>query len=280
MPHEISIEESYDDFPHMTQAAAPRMCAVGEQGQRCLTRHEAQHNRTATEMARRLGTHRPGRAPGTGFVQSRPVRDVLERLGVLPDVAADLTRRQLIRYDEPHRRYHTGEHLEEVLAEVARLLPTVESADGHAVTLAAWFHDAVYDPGSPSGSDEEASAALAVTELGGVGVPRELVREVARLVLVTIGHEIGSGDGSADVLVDADLAILAAPLDRYRRYVADVRAEYAAVDEPSWRLGRGAVLERFLADPVLFRTGTDVADRRLRARANMAAELSTLRSTD
>ena len=36
------------------------------------------------------------------------------------------------------------------------------------------------------------------------------------------------------------------------------------------------MLERFLADPVLFRTGADAADRRRRARANMAAELATL----
>ena len=55
--------------------------------------------------------------------------------------------------------------------------------------------------------------------------------EVVRLVLLTAGHEVEPGDRNGAVLVDADLSILGAPPERYARYAADVRAEYAHVDD-------------------------------------------------
>ena len=44
-----------------------------------------------------------------------------------------------------------------------------EADDIDAVRLAAWFHDAVYEPGA---DNEEASAALAAAVLSEGGVPR------------------------------------------------------------------------------------------------------------
>ena len=53
------------------------------------------------------------------------------------------------RYAEPARRYHTVAHLGAVLTEVAGLAgaePPLAPRVRHQVVLAAWFHDAVYDP--------------------------------------------------------------------------------------------------------------------------------------
>jgi len=71
--------------------------------------------------------------------------------GILADLEA--------RHAEPHRRYHTLEHVTEVLAEVDRL----SGSSDDAVVLAAWFHDAVYDVHAPSGGSEAASADLAAS---------------------------------------------------------------------------------------------------------------------
>ncbi|MFE3454781.1 hypothetical protein ACFXJ8_38250 [Nonomuraea sp. NPDC059194] len=89
------------------------------------------------------------------------------------------------RWAEPHRRYHTLDHLRAVLDAIDRLAPVADDPD--AVRLAAWFHDAVYD--GKAGSDEERSAQLAQSRLARCGVPGERVAEVARLVRLTATHD-------------------------------------------------------------------------------------------
>ena len=92
----------------------------------------------------------------------------------------------LARWDEPHRHYHTRAHLRAVL-------DAVDAAATHAarpdlVRLAAWWHDAVYDPRAAGDANERDSATLAERTLGGLGVPAPAATEVARLVLVTADH--------------------------------------------------------------------------------------------
>ena len=205
--------------------------------------------------------------------EGRPLTDLAGRFAARTGsgAAADAL---LARYAEPHRRYHTVEHLGEVLAWVDELAPL--AADPVAVELAAWYHDAVYDAAAPAGDSERRSADLAAADLTALGQPPPLVAEVRRLVLLTAGHDVGADDRDGAVLADADLSILGSEPDRYARYVADVRAEYAHVPDEAWATGRTAVLVGFAARPRLFRT--DVAQERLggRARANLTWELDRL----
>jgi predicted metal-dependent HD superfamily phosphohydrolase len=171
------------------------------------------------------------------------------------------------RYAEAHRRYHTEEHLDEVLAAVAELADLAD--DRRAVELAALFHDAIYDPRASGGANERASAELAV-ELGAG-------QEVARLVLLTATHEVEPGDRNGAVLCDADLGILGSAPERYARYAADVRTEYAHVDDDGWRAGRGALLRGLLARPRLFRTDRFHERLDAAARRNLRWELDVTR---
>lgn len=185
------------------------------------------------------------------------------------------------RHAEPHRRYHTDEHVSEVLAEVERLLPAEPAADAEAVVLAARYHDAIYDVRAGGGASEDASARLAAVDVRSAGGSAALAAEVARLVRLTAGHDVDPSDRSGAVLVDADLWILSAPPERYDRYVADVRAEYAHVPDDVWRTGRGQVLDRFLAaaaGAALYTAGpeADRRDRRARAVANLGRERQSL----
>src|SRR6185369_9312194 len=143
------------------------------------------------------------------------------------------------------RRYHTVEHLIAMLEIIDGNAALAD--DPLAVRLAAWFHDAVYDP--RAGDNEERSAAL----VAGAGLPDHLADEVVRLVLLTKDHAAGTTDHNGSLLCDADLAILAGPPDRYARYAAAVREEYAFVPEELFRVGRATVLRSLLDLPVLFR---------------------------
>jgi predicted metal-dependent HD superfamily phosphohydrolase len=180
--------------------------------------------------------------------------------------------RLLVRWSEPHRRYHTPDHLAAVLAVVDRHQGLARDVD--AVRLAAWYHDAVYDP--TAGDNEERSAALAEAELSGTAAA-DKVAETARLVRLTAGHVVAPGDADGALLADADLAILAAAPADYDRYAKAIRAEYAHVPDDAFRAGRAAVLEALAKLPTLYRTVPQRVEWDARARANLARELGTLR---
>jgi predicted metal-dependent HD superfamily phosphohydrolase len=182
------------------------------------------------------------------------------------------------RYAEPHRRYHTGAHVQAVLRDVAVLaaelgLPAEERA---VLALAAGAHDVVYD--GRAGEDERRSASWARDWLTRAGVGPGPVGRVEELVLATAGHAAPAHDLAAWVLLDADLAILGAEPAAYDRYRAAVRQEYAAVDEPSWRAGRTAVMSKLLARDQLYRTEAGRRRWDAPARANIARELDSLRA--
>jgi predicted metal-dependent HD superfamily phosphohydrolase len=197
--------------------------------------------------------------------------DLLERwnatLPEQPEIGKDLLR----RYAEPHRRYHTADHLRHVLAMIDEL---ADDQDLFLVRLAAWFHDSVYAIPAGQVSNEEASARLALRTLGRVGLEQEDLNQVARLVRLTETHVPGARDPEGELLCDADLAILAAEPEAYERYVAQIREEYGAVPEQDFLAGRLAILTE-LADREIFRTAKG---RRLteRARVNLAAEMESL----
>jgi predicted metal-dependent HD superfamily phosphohydrolase len=183
-------------------------------------------------------------------------------------LGADLT----ARYGEPHRRYHDLGHLAAVLDLVDELAAHADDAD--AVRLAAWFHDAVYDP--ERGDNEERSARLAERMLTDTDLDAGVVREVARLVRLTATHAPGPDDRNGEVLCDADLAVLAAEPAAYAAYAAAVREEYGFVPDDVFARGRADVLRGLLDLPVMFRT-PEARDRfEGRARHNVTTELTLL----
>ena len=109
-------------------------------------------------------------------------------------------------------------------------------------------------------------------------VPDERVDEVARLVLLTAGHSPEPGDANGAVLCDADLAVLAGPPDAYAAYASAVREEYGHLSDEEFTAGRIAVLEHLLALPLLYRLPAVADVWTPRARANLTAELTLLRS--
>jgi predicted metal-dependent HD superfamily phosphohydrolase len=181
----------------------------------------------------------------------------------LPD-RPDLRDRLLEAY-ATGRGYHDVRHLTEVLDRIAEL----GEASNTRVVLAAWYHDAVYDDQAEA---EERSAQLAERELDGPEAA-----EVARLVRLTKAHRPAAGDRNGEVLCDADLAILAAPRDRYEEYVAGVRREYAMYDDATFARGRLAVLRALLSKTNLFHTPYAREHWEQAARQNVESEIEHLR---
>ena len=197
--------------------------------------------------------------------------------GAAAATGADLLR----RWDEPHRRYHTTQHLVEMFWALEELeeVGEVSGRDAALGRLAAWFHDAVYavaDGSAGPGAGEAASAALARSVLPRLGVGAGDVATVVRLVTDTLAHEVGEGSGLRAAFQDADLWVLGARPARFDAYCAQVREEYAAVPDPAYRAGRRAVLEPFLTRPHVYATAHGRTQWEPGARANLARELARL----
>lgn len=187
------------------------------------------------------------------------------------------------RYREPHRHHHTLQHIQDVLRTVDLLLQQ-HAAQTHplddeatsALKFAAWLHDVIYDP---QGHDNEAASARdARGRLARLQVAPAIIEQTARLIELTASHSVPGDDLPGQVLIDADLAILGADSDAYERYAAGIRAEYAHLDEGTYRAGRAEVLQRFLDRPVLFNTEVAREHFEVGARRNLRHELDRLRA--
>jgi predicted metal-dependent HD superfamily phosphohydrolase len=194
---------------------------------------------------------------------------LLEPFGATPSEIYAVFDELVTRYSEPARHYHTLEHLAEMFRVAGRLSPDVRNFTD--VQLAIWFHDAIYDP---TRSDNEAmSAELAETQLDLLRVPDAQRDRVTDLILAT-QHETEPTTPDAQVLLDADLAILGAAGARYDRYAHDIRREYAHVPEEDYRRGRTAVLRKFLARKTIYHTSRMLAAGEATARANIEREIA------
>lgn len=157
--------------------------------------------------------------------------------------------RLVAAYSEPHRHYHTLQHLRECFAhfEAARQLAQRPAE----IALALWFHDAVYD--ARRDDNEKRSADWARRSARDAGLPAEVAQRVHALVMETRHRDVPA-DPDARLLVDIDLAILGAPPQRFEESDMQIRREYAHVPEPDFRQGRCRVLQSFLDRPAIYGT--------------------------
>jgi predicted metal-dependent HD superfamily phosphohydrolase len=175
-------------------------------------------------------------------------------------------------YDEPHRAYHELRHI----AAMLRGLSAQAGQGSDALVLAILFHDVIYDP---TRNDNEAESALrAQRVLTALGVSPALTKRVSELVLATAHFATASRetDPETALLLDLDLAILAATPADYDAYCKAIRHEYKHVPDDAFAAGRKRVLAHFIALRPLFLTPA-LADRwDAAARENLAGELARL----
>ncbi len=176
-------------------------------------------------------------------------------------------------YGEPHRRYHGLQHIADCLDELAAV-PDLETEARLRLAYAIWWHDAVYDPTRQD--NEAASADLARRDLEALGESTETCAEVARLIALTAGHQVGDDDPAGALLVSIDLAILGRPPEAYDAYARDIRAEYAHVPDAFFRPGRASVLKRMLESSPLYPDPIYRTRLEDQARANLTREIAAL----
>jgi len=154
------------------------------------------------------------------------------------------------QWSEPHRHYHTLEHLNHCLwhLEQDKWGSFLTDKDRSLLSAALWFHDFYYDP--KASDNEERSASFAKKSLEHLGIEPDTVLKVTELIL---GTKIGSNpiidSDLQNWMNDIDLSILGTDVDYFDRYSKQIRLEYSHVDDSKYRDGRSICMRHILYTP-------------------------------
>jgi len=196
------------------------------------------------------------------------------------DTAVEAVGEELLgRWAEPARHYHTTTHLVEMFGALEELEDANEIDDRQCsvARLAAWFHDAIYNPAASPGSNEADSAVLARKLLEQLGFAGDDIQAIDRLIRLTARHDAEAAEPLDAAFHDADLWILSAPPERFDGYCDQIREEYSIVPGPEYRQRRAAILGPLMHRDRIYRTARALHGWETPARINLGRELSRLR---
>lgn len=170
-------------------------------------------------------------------------------------------------YGEKQRAYHSVQHLYECL----RLHQSIQSElnDPSAVALALWFHDAIYNPQAP---DNELKSAELFEQLMAQDLLPDTLAKIKRWILATQKHAL-TDETDLQFLLDIDLAILAAPPERFIQYEQQIQQEYAWVEPEVYSIKRKEVLMHFYQSEPLYQTAYFQKNFELNAKQNLKSTL-------
>ncbi|ENX59916.1 MULTISPECIES: hypothetical protein [Acinetobacter] len=151
-------------------------------------------------------------------------------------------------YSEKQRAYHTLQHLYECLVLVDSI--RADLIDAHAVELALWFHDAVYNP---QAKDNELKSAELFEQYLAQDLSIDIVQKIKQWIIATQKHE-STNELDLQFLLDIDLAILASSSERFEEYEQQIKQEYAWVDPDVYAIKRKEVLAHFYQTESLYQT--------------------------
>ncbi len=176
------------------------------------------------------------------------------------------------RYSEPHRAYHTIQHLRHGLDTFELVWPL--SICHNVVELAIWYHDAVYN--TEAKDNEKRSAALAVEMVKKASLPDSFGQLVYNLIMATDPSAGVPNDPDARFIRDIDLSILGQPKKIFDEYDGQIRKEYEWVPEDVFFAERSKILDSFLRHPPIYLTQFFRDKYEPQARRNLARSLARM----
>ncbi|MCW8876517.1 MAG: hypothetical protein OQK04_18780 [Kangiellaceae bacterium] len=175
-------------------------------------------------------------------------------------------------YSELHRFYHNLNHIAHFFNE----LDSCGSISNETL-LAVWYHDLVYRPGAKN--NERKSADQAKLALNKLGLSRNSIERVDFLIMATESHLPGLGDKELNIFLDADMAILGSPPEKYQEYLRKIRMEYSKIPNFLFNRGRSQFLRSVIQQDCIFLSEYFREKYELAARENIKSELHTLRNS-
>jgi predicted metal-dependent HD superfamily phosphohydrolase len=176
--------------------------------------------------------------------------NALTELGLHPEKSKQCFESVMSNYKGSNRHYHTIRHIGIMLGELSQFRLT--SHDEAIVVLSIIFHDVIYNPILKN--NEEKSAVFATSVLQELGLSKQIINEISRLILLTKKHECEPNDKLGNILLDLDLSILSTPSLLYKWYTESIRKEYFMYPDFIYKPGRKKVIQSFLKRERIFKT--------------------------
>ncbi|MEM6252111.1 MAG: hypothetical protein AAF821_04235 [Cyanobacteria bacterium P01_D01_bin.156] len=173
-------------------------------------------------------------------------------LGIISAAAIEKEFERLtMAYGEPHRAYHTSQHIHECLTLLDELLEKCKPPDLLSLEMALWYHDLVHLPQSSKNESESMAQAAIFLRDNDVSTPS--IKTITRLIMATRHFsDFGATTGLEKWMVDIDLGILGAPTKRFLQYEQQIREEYSWLSPDVYNSERRRVLITFLERPRLY----------------------------
>ena len=187
------------------------------------------------------------------------------------ELAQELWSEIEIHYNSPGRHYHTLKHLECMLEQCSAILKNITKRD--AFLFGLFYHDIIYDPLKQT--NEALSAAFAEKRMGSFSADKDMINSCKNFILATKTHEPCTDD-DINYFTDADLSVLGKEWESYAVYCSNIRREYSAYDDDTYKSGRKRVLHHFLKMKHIFKTAHFYNKFEKQAIANLKNELAGL----
>lgn len=179
------------------------------------------------------------------------------------------------RYAEQHRHYHNLSHIAYLYSLCDQYLNKISNPA--IMGFAILYHDIIFD--TYRQNNEEESAELAAQHLKQLNVKPAVIESVKEFIIATKDHQVPENfalKNDLSLLLDFDMAILAAEPATYKLYSEKIRQEYAKYPDDVYKEGRKQALQKVLASPKIFVTNDFLTTMEETARQNIRGEIAQL----
>ena len=208
--------------------------------------------------------------------------DAMQEIGAsAPVPLLEAEARDLIsRWNAKGRILHNTRHLIKTLARIDEIASTAHDPD--VLRVALWYQGAVLNRSFDvfqrgTNSDEQEFSALyhARSRMETLGLSEDVISRVQELMMALFTHRADPSDMAAQVLIDADLGMLAVSPQDFKRFRESLREECPDLCDTDYVRARRLAIKKILAREQIFHSPLALAWEES-ARANLEAESAKL----
>ncbi|MEE8364317.1 MAG: hypothetical protein V3R76_00900 [Gammaproteobacteria bacterium] len=181
------------------------------------------------------------------------------------DESAIIHQQLMDSYNEPQRYYHTLDHIEHCLSLFDKISSKLQSP--HALELAIWFHDVVYQPGATNNEQLSADQFMQTTKNR---FDDSLRNTVYQHIMATLHLHSEMTHADTKYMVDIDLSSFGLPWPEFIHDSENLRREMAHLSNADYCRKQSAFQQALMDRPRFFRSDYFYQNYESQARQNLS----------